>query len=108
MLVLGTSVIAVCFLSSLAPASEQVQLTSPLSCVTLDELLHISEPQFPPLQKYQLIPSSNYKTIKTQKSLAQPPAQIPVTSEDSCSLGAWLTELVSLLWVLKSPVLSFP
>lgn len=41
------------------------------------------EPQFLPLQKCPSIPSlkvdaKNYKTIKTQKSLAQPSAQIPV------------------------------
>lgn len=81
--VLGTSVSAVCFLSSLAAASEQVKLASPRSCVTLDKLLHVSEPQFLPPPKCPLIPSShvdgkNYKTIKTQKSLVQ----IPVPSGD--------------------------
>lgn len=85
--VLGTFVLAVCLLSGLAPASEQVELTSPPSCVTLDELLHISESQFLPLQKCPLIPSlqvdaKNYQKIKTQKSVAQPLAQIPVTSGD--------------------------
>lgn len=81
--VLSTSVSAVCFLSRLTAASEQVKLASPPSCVTLDKLLHVSEPQFLPLQKCPLIPSShvdgkNYETIKTQKCLVQ----IPVPSGD--------------------------
>lgn len=54
------------------------------SCMTLDKLLHVSKPQFLPLQKCPLIPSShhvddkNYKTIKTPQSLVQ----IPVPSGD--------------------------
>lgn len=81
--VLDTPVSTVCFLSSLVAASEQVKLASPPSRVTLDKLLHVSEPQYLPPPKCPLIPSShldgkNYETIKTQTSLVH----IPVPSGD--------------------------